>query len=74
MKKIRVELYAVKDGILKFTCYNESGKSIALDKLTDGQIIAKKAFSGSEVYIGVSVNKNTKDIDYSFSTSLITSI
>ncbi len=65
---------AVEDGILKFTCYTETGRSLALTELEPGQLAVKKAISGSEIYIGVSLKKSVEEVDYAFDTSLLASL
>ena len=64
---------AIEDGILKFTCYNKFGRTLAMKEFAPGEWQVKKQLSGAqeEVYIGVSLKKKTDSVDYSFETSLL---
>ena len=65
-----VTAQAVKEGILQFTCRDEKGRTLALYEVMPGQLNTKKAVSGSEIYIGVTLKKKTESIEYSFDTAL----
>ena len=64
---------AIEDGILKFTCYNKFGRTLAMKECAPGEWQVKKQLSGAqdEVYIGVSLKKKAESVDYSFETSLL---